>query len=278
MGPNILEKIFGTKKPIIGALHFSPMIGYEGFTDEEEILKIALADLRAFEDGRVDGIIIENNYDLPHKIKVGPETVALMTYLGKELKKATKLPVGVSVLWNDYRAALSIAKVIGAKFIRVPAFVDNICTSFGDIYGDAKDVIAYRKRINAEGIALFTDIQVKHSEMLDIKPITESAKQAIGEGSDCLILTGRWTGDAPNLKRLTDVRSAVGNFPVILGSGATNENVLDLFKYADGAIVSTALKTGNAVAGERNVKPHTERISAQKVKEFMDAVNRTRNN
>jgi membrane complex biogenesis BtpA family protein len=268
-----LEDILNADKPIIGALHFSPMLGYEGFTDKETILKKALSDLKAFEDGGVDCIIIENNYDLPHKIKVGPETITMMAYLGSEIKKKTELPIGISVLWNDYKAALAIAKVIDAGFIRVPVFVDNVKTDFGEIYGDARDVVAYRRSIQAEDIAIFTDIQVKHAEMLDKnKPIVLSAKQAIEAGSDALILTGRWTGDAPNMEKLKEVRASVRNFPILLGSGTTKDNVAELFRYADGAIVSTALKEGEAVAGERNVKPYHAGIDVNKVREFMQRV------
>ncbi|MDP3728641.1 MAG: BtpA/SgcQ family protein [bacterium] len=270
MKENILQKIFKANKPIIGALHFSPMLGYEGFTDKETILKKALSDLKAFEKGGVNGIIIENNYDLPHKIKVGAETIAMMTLFGCEIIKRTKLPVGVSVLWNDYKAALAIAKVIKAKFIRVPVFVDNVRTDFGEIYGDSRNVIEYRKSINAEKIALFTDIQVKHAEMLNKnKLLIVSAKQAIEAGSDCIILTGRWTGDAPNLEKLKKARNAVSDFPIILGSGVSKENVTELFEYADGAIVSTSLKEGENIVGERNVKPFQVSINLVKVKEFM---------
>ncbi|MBI4095727.1 MAG: BtpA/SgcQ family protein [DPANN group archaeon] len=303
-----LEKIFGIKKPIIGALHFSPMLGYAGFTSKDAILEKANFDLEAFlaknmgkltDEERhlvltyggisadeyelrhagigVDGIIIENNYDFPHKINVGPETIAMMAYFGAEIRKKTNLPIGVSVLFNDYRAALAIAKVIGAKFIRVPVFVDDVKTDFGDICGNAKDVIEYRRSIGAEGVAIFADVQVKHAEMLDkTKTMALSTKQAIESGADAIILTGRWTGDAPNMEKLREARSAAGDFPILLGSGVDKENVLELFKYADGAIVSTSLKEGEKVAGERNVKPYDYRISETRVREFMQEVERVR--
>ena len=43
-----------------------------------------------------------------------------MTFIGEKLRKATKLPLGISVLWNDYDAALSIAKILNLQFIRIP--------------------------------------------------------------------------------------------------------------------------------------------------------------
>ncbi len=267
-----LQRVFGTRNPIIGAVHFSPMIGYQGFEGTDFVLRKALIDLKAFEKGGVDAVIIENNYDLPHKIIVGTETVAIMTFLANELKKFTTLPLGINVLWNDYEAVLSIASVVGLKFVRIPVFVDNVRTSFGDIFGKAEEVISYRQRIQAEEVALFTDIQVKHAQMLELKPIGLSAQQAIEAGSDALIVTGRWTGDAPKVDDLEETRKAVGSFPILVGSGATIGNVPILLEFADGIIVSTSLKTGKYLLPEqnRNLKDYHEVIDADKVKEFVN--------
>ena len=164
-------------------------------------------------------------------------------------------------------------KRIGSKFRRVPVFVDAVKTSFGDIRGDSREVLEYQKNIGADDILLFVDIQVKHAEMLDKnKTMALSTKQAIESGADAIILTGKWTGDAPNLEKLMRARAAAGDFPILLGSGVDKENVLELFKCADGAIVSTSLKEGEKIAGERNVKPYQAKVDVKKVKEFMNEV------
>lgn len=266
--------VFGVEKPIIGALHFCPLLGYPDFSCMEFVLKKAIFDLRTFEEGGVDAIIIENNYDLPHRITVAHETVAAMTFLAIELRKYTGLPMGINVLWNDYEAALSIAKVAKLIFVRIPVFVDSVWTKFGDIYGKANEVITYRKRIQAEGIALLTDIQVKHAKMLNPnKTIGESAHQAVKAGSDGLVITGRWTGDAPNINELITARREVGSFPIIIGSGADSENIKVLMQYADGVIVSTSLKSGQYLSPEenRNLKDSHEVIDYEKVVAFVRA-------
>ena len=95
---NKLAETFKTKNPVIGMIHLMPLMGYKEFTSLEEVMKKALSDLRTLEKGGVDGVMIENNYDLPHKIFVGPETVASMTYLVCKLRKMTKLQD--SILFN----------------------------------------------------------------------------------------------------------------------------------------------------------------------------------
>ncbi len=269
------KKLFGINKPIIGALHFTPLMGYKGFKTLEGVLGAAMADLNAFERGEIDAIIIENNYDQPHKIMVGPETVAAMTRLGCEIRKKTSLPIGVSVLWNDYKAAFSIAKVMGASFIRVPVFVDSVRTKFGTVIANPKDVIGYRRRIGARDIMIFADIQVKHAQPLRKRSISESAKEAQAHGADAIIVTGRWTGNAPEIGKLKEAKESV-RIPVIVGSGFDASNAKELLQYSDSAIVSTSLKTGSAVYGERNVKPYSSRVSMNKVKELVDTVKKIR--
>ena len=70
-----------------------------------------------------------------------------------------------------------------------------------------------------------------------------------------------------------EIRKAVGkDFPILIGSGATKDNVATLLKYADGVIVGTALKTGKIRVKEVNLKPWQERISLKKTREFVKVV------
>lgn len=267
-----LAKIFKkNKNVIIGAIHFPPLFGYKNFPGFDVALKNALADLRALEAGGADGIIFENNYDVPHREFVGPETVAMMTLLGMELRHKTKLPLGVSVLWNDYKAALAIAKIVGAQFIRVPVFVDTVKTKYGIIHGAPQDVIKYRSLIGAKNIAIFVDIHVKHAEVISRMSITESARRAMRAGADAIIVTGKWTADAPDTKDLELVRKAVGNFPVLVGSGSSTENIKGLLKSCTGVIVSTSLKRGQNRKNETNVKSWKQRIDPKKVIKFVQS-------
>lgn len=267
------NKIFRkNKKVIIGAIHFPPLLGYKEFSNFDSAFKNAIADLKAFEKGGADAIIFENNYDLPHKIYVDASVISSMTYLGQELRKATRLPMGINVLWNDYRSALSIAKVLNLQFIRVSVFVDKVKTSYGIVDGRAKEVLDFRKSIDAENIALFTDIHVKHAKILSKYSLLNSAKLAMKNKSDAVIITGKWTGDEPNMNELKNVRKNIGNFPILVGSGLNANNANKLFQFANGAIVSTSLKSGDSKIGEVNVKPCTARIDIKKVKKLINHI------
>ncbi|HEU5114440.1 MAG TPA: BtpA/SgcQ family protein [Candidatus Paceibacterota bacterium] len=271
------ENIFHKKNGIIiGAIHFPPLLGYPDFPGMDVAFKNALLDLEALEKGGADAVIVENNYDIPHKTIVGPETVACMAILASKIKAKTKLPVGVSVLWNDYRAAFAIAKTAGLSFIRVPVFVDDVKTSYGLMKGDPKAVIAAQKELDASNIAIFADIHVKHSEILSKHTLSESAKLAQKEGAHAIIVTGKWTGDAPDLAKLSEARKAVPDFPIFCGSGIDETNISSLFKVANGAIVSTSLKEGGAHDGEVNVKPYESRLSTERVRRLVSAMKKAR--
>jgi predicted TIM-barrel enzyme len=60
---------------------------------------------------------------------------------------------------------------------------------------------------------------------------------------------------------------------VIVGSGATQGNIKELFLHADGIIVGTALKQGKSVSKEEqvNLKSSDQRIDQTLVQSFMQA-------
>ena len=257
-------KVFPKPKSIIGMIALPPLLGYPEFRDLNSVIERALADLNTLQDAGVDGVCVENDYDQPHQLTVGPEIVAAFTMIAKEVKRFAKVPVGVQVLLNDWRASLAIAKVVDAEFVRLDFFVDKVRIAAGIIEPQANEVIAYRKKIQAENVLLLTDVQVKYSELLESgKSLAISVQQAIAHQSDAVIISGKVTGQSPSLEDLKEARSAAGDFPVLAGSGTTPENVRELLQHADGAIVGTAFK--NSMASH-------ERVVGERVKRLMDTV------
>lgn len=261
-----------SQKQLIGVIHFPPLLGVEGTPGLDVAAQNALADLRAFEDGGVDAVIIENNYDLPHLERVASDAVASMTALGLKIRAATKLSIGVCVLWNDYEASFTVAKKINAQFIRIPVFIDQVETDFGRINGNPSAVMAARHALQAENVRIVADIHVKHSKILSGTTIAEAAAKAQAAGADAVIVTGDWTGQSPKTDDLASVRASVPDLPLFAGSGVSAENAADILRYADGAIVSTSLKEGASAEGERNVKTWHQRIDVDKVRKLAGAM------
>ena len=267
-----LKKIFKKEKNIvIGALHFPPLLGFEDFESHKYALKHALADLKALEEGGVDGIFLENNYGLS-KEKIDTSVAISMGYLINDIRKRTKLPLGASVLWNDFEAAFALAHTYNLQFIRIPVFVDTVEPYCGVITGNPKQVKVSQKRLHAENVAIFADILVKHSKHISTHTLESAAQKAIHGGADVVIVTGDWTGESPTVKSMSKLRLKTPNFPILIGSGVNEENIIDLFRYANGAIVSTSLKHGSNKPEERNVKGFEQRINKIKVQKLIKTI------
>lgn len=265
---------FSVARPVIGMVHLRALLGSAAGEPVEQVYKDALTDALTLAEGGVDGIMIENNYDLPHRERILPETLAVFTAAAQRIRSALPtLPLGICVLWNDYRASFAIARAVGAQFIRVPALVDSVRTAYGDMLAHPEEVKKCRAELGAEGIALFADIHVKHAELLSPYSVAESATRAVEAGADALIVTGKWTGDPPTREDLTAAQGSADGVPIVIGSGGTAENVGRLLEDAQGIIVGTALKQGYARSKEEqvNLKSSDQRIGITLVRDFMRA-------
>jgi membrane complex biogenesis BtpA family protein len=246
-------------KKIIGMIHLKTLPGYPNHKGMNYVIKEALKDLAALEKGGVDEILVENTEDHPHQKFVGAEVIAAMTLVVREIVSRTKLPVGVCVLWNDYRAALSIAKITGAKFVRIPVFADTVLTNIGIIEANPLDIISYRKRIKADNVKILADVQVKHAKIVVERPIEESALETLKLGADEIIITGRFTGDPPEIEKLKRINKVIPKELINIGSGINPKNIEKFAKYAKGFIVGTYFKTKGSV-DESKVKKLVKKL------------------
>jgi len=250
-GSASLETIFDVRKPLIGMIHLLPLPGSPQYSGEGISLSLdaALRDAKALRNGGFDGLLIENYGDSPFKpTPADPETVASMTAIGREIRRQVDLPVGVNVLRNGALAALAIAHVIGARFIRVNVLTESLLTDQGIIDACAHDLMRYRKRLGATDVRVFADVRSKHAAPLVSRPVEESARDAAYRGmADALIVTGPRTGAEPDRDSLRRIKASVPDRPVLIGSGLSKRNAVKLLGEADGAIVGTSVKQNGLI-------------------------------
>jgi membrane complex biogenesis BtpA family protein len=238
---------FAGSKPIIGMIHLPPLPGYADSKGIDYAIRHAVADLHVLEAGGVDGVLIENEYDQPHRIVAAAETIAAMARIARAVVRESKSAViGCEILLNDPRASLAVAKMAGAGFIRTDYFVDRMTRpEYGEFDINPEALLAYRAAIDAEDVMIFADIQVKYASMIEPRDLSESAQLACEKGADALIVTGDASGDAPTLEHLRDVTEC--GAPVLIGSGLTPDNAKVLLAECNGAIVGTSLMKNKAV-------------------------------
>jgi membrane complex biogenesis BtpA family protein len=249
-----LNNVFGSGKIGIGVIHLAPLPGSPGYAGNlDAIIQKAAVEAGVMEQAGFGGIIVENYGDIPfYSTEVGPETIASMALVVKAVRDAAGVPVGVNVLRNDARAALAIAGVCGAQFVRVNVLVGAFVTSEGIIEGRPAEVLRLRDAL-APGCLVFADIMVKHGAPLANTTISEDALDAAERGmADCIIVTGRRTGRPPSAGELTEARDALARgtraIPVLVGSGAYPSNLESLLDVADGVIIGSYMRDGG-VAG-----------------------------
>lgn len=236
-GPNV----------IIGMIHLPPLPGYPDAKGIDYAIRHAVADLRVLEDGGVHAVLIENEYDQPHRVTATPETIAAMTRITRAVvQESESAVVGCEILLNDPQASLAVAKMAGAAFIRTDYFVDRMTRpEYGEFEIDPDALLDYRRSIDAENVLILADIQVKYATMIKPRPLSESARLACEKGADALIVTGDASGDAPTAQHLSEV--ANNKLPVLIGSGLDADNAEQLLSECDGAIVGTALMREQSV-------------------------------
>jgi len=235
---------------LIGMVHLGPLL--ERGVSLAEVELAACRDAGILAEAGFDAIMVENFGDRPfYPDVVPPWTVAALTrcVLAVRAVVGTSLPLGVNVLRNDARAALSIAAATGSQAIRVNVHIGASVTDQGILQGKAHETVRLKRQI-APGVQVWADVRVKHAAPVALRSIIEEAEELHERGeAEALIVSGLRTGGETDPARLAEVRAAV-SCPVLVGSGATPDQLARLLPVCDGLIVGSWIKVGGAVLAE----------------------------
>ena len=241
-----LGDVFGVAKPVIGMVHLWPLPGAPGYTGYglQRIIGQALVDAEALIQGGVDGLMVENMWDLPYYVgnDVKPEAMTAQAVAAAEVVKNFPVPVGINVIHNGGLVCLAIALAAGARFIRVCILTGARLWDTGEFYhGCAAELVRKRKELHAEGIHIFADVDKKHSVAFPGLDLATHIEWTEFYGADALIVSGRMTGSAPDIEKVREAKR-LATRPLLIGSGTNTENVVEFLQYADGIIVGSSLK------------------------------------
>ena len=244
-----LIRLFGAPKPLIGNIHVAALPGTPRYRKEDisAIVARAVADAVAYQRGGMNGVLVENHGDIPFLKPecLGPEVIAAMAVGAKAVKDAITIPIGINLLANGAIGALAIGKASGASFIRVNQWVNAYVSNEGVIEGEAAKILRYRKMIEADSIAIFADVHVKHGShaIVGDRSVSEQARDVEFFDADVAIATGNRTGDEIPDDEIAAICNGT-RLPVIAGSGVTVANAGHILAKVDGAIVGSSLKIG----------------------------------
>jgi len=239
-----IRQVFGVPRALIGCVHVGALPGTPRARESvDSVAERAAAEAREYHAHGFHGVIIENMHDRPYlKRSVGPEIVAGMTAVAREVRRAMPLPFGVQVLAGANLEAMAVAAASAASFIRAEGFVFAHVADEGLIESSAGELLRYRRAIGAEGVRVFADVKKKHAAHaltadVDLVETAHAAELFLVDG---VIVTGIATGRAAAAEEVRAVADA-GGVPTLVGSGITADNVGE-YAAADGYVVGSWLK------------------------------------
>lgn len=277
---DVLKGLFATPNPVIGVVHLLPLPTSPRWGGSlDPVIAQAEQEATALAAGGVDGIIVENYHDVPFaKDQVDPAVVSAMTVVVQRLKSLVSLPLGLNVLRNDGHSALAIAACVGAQFVRINVLTGAMVTDQGLIEGRAYELLRYRRSLGMD-IKIFADVLVKHARPLGAPHLSAAVSDTVERGlADGIIISGWGTGQVPDLEDLQRARSAAPHIPLLVGSGADEQNIGSLIQIADGVIVASSLKRSQRGYTSFTPSPRTEgkqvfpAVDPIRVRSFVDAM------
>lgn len=211
----------------------------------DTVYDACMRDAEALVEGGMHGLMVENHGDIPFSKPedIGPETAAFMSVVTDRIARATGVPLGVNVLANAPIPAFAIAMAGGAKFIRVNQWANAYVANEGFMEGRAAEAMRYRSMLRAEHIKVFADSHVKHGAhaITADRTIGELTRDLAFFDADAVIATGQRTGNSATIEEIEEIGQAT-HLPLLVGSGVTNDNVVEILKRTSGVIVASSLK------------------------------------
>ena len=258
-----IHDMFGVRKPIVTLLHLEALPGDPGFCGSlNAVLDHAGEDLRALQDGGVDGILFANEFSLPYQPVADIAVISAMAYIIGTLKSEIRVPFGVNVVKNPI-ATIELGAGTGAKFGR-SCFSGAYMGEYGLYASNHGEAVRRRKALEIEDFKLLFKVNPEADTYLvprDIKTVAKSIM--FGGFADGLCVSGAAAGSEPDDSILEQVYSVAKprNVPVFCNTGCRHDNVREKLRYCDAVCMGTAFKTGGSLTG---------RVEKDRVSSFMD--------
>lgn len=259
------EEMFGVKKPIISMLHLDPLPGDPLFRygdSMKRVVKLAREDLRALQDGGVDGIIFSNEFSLPYQRKMNFITPAAMARVIGELMDEITVPYGVDCI-SDGLASIELAAAVDAKFIR--GTFSGVYVGDGGLYNNDFSMLMRRKtELHLDDLKMLYFINPESDRNLDTRPLVEIAKSVIFKASPAgLCISASAAGQEVDSELIRAVKAGAPDVAVLCNTGCRIDTVKTKLGDADAAVVGTTFKENG---------DFYKHVDEARVKAFMDVV------
>ena len=264
-------KLFGVKKPIIAMLHLDPLPGdprWRYGDTMESVVQHALADLKALQDGGVDGILISNEFSLPYQRHMNFVTPAAMAYVVGRLREHIRVPFGVDCI-SDGEATIELAAAVGADFVR--GTFCGVYVGDGGLYNNDFSALLRRKAaLHLDNLKMLYFINPESDRNLDTRPLADIAKSTIFKAHpDGQCISANAAGQDVDDALIESVKQVNPEVVVLCNTGCRPDTIARKLRCGDAAVVGTYFKEGGKLENQRL---ENLRVDVNRVREFMDVV------
>lgn len=261
-----INDMFHVKKPIIAMLHLNALPGdpaYRHTDTMEAVVDWARKDLKALQDGGVDGVLVSNEFSLPYERNMSFVTPAAMARVIGELKRDLRVPFGVDCI-SDGLATLELAAAVSADYVR-----GTFCGCYvgdGGLYNnDFSQLMRRKAALHLDHLRMFYFLNPESDRNLDLRPLPEIAKSlSFKVAPDALCISAKAAGEDVDTQTMAEVRSAAGpDTAVVCNTGCRPDTIVSKMTHADAAIVGTTFKENG---------DFYRHVDVNRVKQFMEIV------
>jgi membrane complex biogenesis BtpA family protein len=234
----------------------------------EAVVQHALEDLRALQNGGVDGILISNEFSLPYQRHMNFVNPAAMAYVVGRLKDEIRVPFGVDCI-SDGEATIELAAAVGADFVR--GTFCGVYVGDGGLYNNDFSALLRRKAaLHLDNLKMLYFINPESDRNLDTRPLADIAKSTIFKAHpDGLCISANAAGQDVDDALITSVKEANPEVVVLCNTGCRPDTIVRKLRCGDAAVVGTYFKEGGKLEDSRL---RNLRVDESRVKEFMAVV------
>ena len=260
------EEMFKVKKPIIAMLHLDPLPGdprYRYGDCMETVAAHAREDLRALQEGGVDGVLFSNEFSLPYQRHMSFVTPAAMARVIGELKSELAVPYGVDCI-SDGAATLELAAAVDAKFVR--GTFCGVYVGDGGLYDNDFSALLRRKAaLHLDELKMLYFINPESDRNLDTRPLADIASSTIFKAHpDGLCISASAAGQDVDEELMAAVKKKNPEVVVLCNTGCRPDTIAHKLSVSDAAVVGTTFMENGKLENEKlqNVREKVDRVKA----------------
>lgn len=233
------------KKYLFGSIQIPSFLG-KSSSDIQQIADFATTNAQVFKDNGFNGVFIQDS--TPGELTW--DTLCNLSSIVEKVKSSVgDFPIGTQMECDNAQGILAVAKASSCSMVRIKSYVGALLKPSGIVNGQAPQALAYKIQNKVE-TCIFSDIFNLTGVPIGNLSLKLACEMALKTGSNGLIICGRTYEDTLSL-----LKEAKANCPkafVLCGGNANASNIKEILSIADGAIVSSCLKTPDKKSWDPN--------------------------